>query len=304
MQTGEVIAVDLGGTKIRAAAVNVNGQIATHISLPTPARAGAAAVIEAIAQAVGQIAPHVPESAPVGLCAPGPLDAEAGIALHTPTIDGFRDFPLRQALAERLGRKVVIDNDGHAAAIGEWHFGAAREQSNFIYLTFSTGIGGAAVVDGHLIRGRRGLAGHFGHMFLGQSDDRCACGATGCWEAMASGTALQRKAKASGYADLQAVFNANRENDADAQIFLENTAMQMTRGIVSLAHAFSPDVIVLGGGVMSEFSTLQPMLTTQFQQLCLPPFRKIRLVRAELGDWAGVVGMAVQLTRPDRVAIK
>lgn len=295
MQPEVVLAVDLGGTKLRAAVVAADGRIIDHISRPTPAREGAAAVVEAIACAVEQVAHLAPVSAPLGLCAPGPLDAEAGIALHTPTIEGFRNFPLRQALADRLGRAVMIDNDGHAAAIGEWHFGAASGQQNFLYLTFSTGIGGAAVVDGHLIRGQRGLAGHFGHMRVGSSDEKCACGAVGCWEAVSSGTALQRRARKGGYADLEAVFQANRLGDPNARAFLEDAAKDMIQGIVSLTHAFSPDVIVLGGGVMSEFTTFQPMLAAQFAQECLPPFRQTQLVRAELGDQAGVVGMAVQV---------
>lgn len=295
MQAGAVLSVDLGGTKIRAAAVAADGRIIEHVSLPTPARQGAAAVVEAIAHAVGQVAPLAAESAPLGLCAPGPLDAIAGVALHTPTIEGFRDFPLRQALTDRLGRDVVIDNDGHAAAVGEWHFGAAKGQQNFIYLTFSTGIGGAAVVDGHLIRGRRGLAGHFGHMLIGQADAECACGARGCWEASVSGTALQQRARTEGYAGLEAVFDANRQGNHDAQLFLDHAALDMARGLVSLAHAFSPDVIVMGGGVMTEFATLQPMLEAEFTARCLPPFRQTLLVQAELGDRAGVIGMAVQV---------
>lgn len=296
MKTGPVLAIDLGGTNIRAAVVGADGEILAHVSTHTPATRGADAVVEAIGQAADQVIAQspIPSSAPAGLCSPGPLDAEAGIALNTPTITGFRDFPLRQAVAERLGRPVVIDNDGHAAAIGEWHFGVARGQRNFVYLTFSTGIGGAAVVDGHLTRGRRGLAGHFGHILTGNHDDYCSCGRAGCWEASASGTALQLRAKANGYANLEAVFHADRQGDPEARGFLEAATNQMARGIVSLAHAFSPDVIVLGGGVMTEFATLHPMLGAHFQALCMPSFRPTQLVKAELGDRAGVMGMAVE----------
>ncbi len=296
MMAERVLSVDLGGTNIRAAVVGPDGGLLAHATRPTPARSGAAAVIAAIGEACDSALEVCPlsEDAPLGLCAPGPLDSEAGLTIGTPTIAGFENFPLRDALAARLRRPVLVDNDGHAAAIGEWQFGAARGERHFVFITVSTGIGGGAVIDGRLIRGRRGLAGHFGHLLVGNPRDVCFCGTSGCWEATASGTALQRRAREAGFADLRVAFRSLRDGAPHAHAFLDAAAHDLARGLVTVAHAFSPDVFVLGGGVMAEFDQLEPLIVRHFQALCLPAFRSISFRRAELGDSAGLVGMAHQ----------
>ncbi|MFV0491037.1 MAG: ROK family protein [Pseudorhodobacter sp.] len=290
----KVLSIDLGGTNTRAAVVAPDGRILARATRPTPAHEGTDAIIDvigAVTQAVIAECP-VPDNTPVGLCAPGPLDSEAGIALFTPTLAGFRDFPLRDAVAARLNRPVVIDNDGHAATIGEWYFGAAKEARDFIFLTISTGIGGGAVADGNLIRGRRGLATHFGHLLVGNRDDICACGTAGCWEATASGSALRRRAYAAGFADLQTVFLAHCQDDAAAHAFLDDYARDLAYGLVSLAHAFSPEYFILGGGVMAEFDSIAPLLGAHYRTMCLPSFRNVSFSKAQLGDSAGLIGMA------------
>src|SRR4029079_12417755 len=128
----------------------------------------------------------------IGVSAPGPLDSEAGRIIAIPTLPGWDDFPLAAALPECFALPVFGENDAIAAANGEWRFGAARGLSHFVYVTVSTGIGGGVVVDGRLLHGRRGLAGHVGHMIIEPNGSRCSCGARGCFEALASGSALTR----------------------------------------------------------------------------------------------------------------
>ncbi|MFV0384801.1 ROK family protein [Paracoccus sp. (in: a-proteobacteria)] len=304
MTGGPVLAIDMGGTNIRAAIVAGDGAVLAIRGCPTPAQESAAAVVEAIGALCDVLIAACPldPRAPAGLCAPGPLDADNGVALGTPTIAALRDFPLRDRLAQRLGRPVTIDNDGHAAAYGEWHCGAAPGQRNFVFVTVSTGIGGGVVLDGRLLRGRMGMAGHFGHMLLGDPGDICFCGAAGCWEATASGTALQRRARAAGFGSLQDACDASHGGDISARAFLDRAARDLARGLVTLAHCFSPDSFVLGGGVMSQFATLDPLIRRHFRTLCLPPFRETAFHKARLADHAGLIGMAMQISHRDKAA--
>jgi glucokinase len=260
----------------------------------TPARASGDAVVEAVAQVVTQaMQGHAVDSLlGAGVAAPGPLDALQGLALSTPTIDGFRDFPLRDRIAGAIGLRTLLDHDGHAAAYGEWQFGAGRGHHNMVYVTVSTGIGGGAIVDGRLQRGRRGMAAHVGHMTLLPDGPVCNCGNPGCWEALAAGPALTAAARRAGFADGEAVFAAARAGDPGAMAVAAAEARWLGIGIVSLLHVYSPDIVVLGGGVMNGLDVLQPAMSAEIAARAMPPFRDTRVVLASLLDNAGLIGAA------------
>ena len=130
----------------------------------------------------------------IGLSLAGPIDTESAVVTRIPTLPGWDGLPVAQALSERTGLPARVENDGIAATLGEWRYGAGRGVSNIVYLTVSTGIGGGAVVDGRLLHGRKGIAGHLGHMRMAQDGAVCPCGTTGCFEALASGSALRDRA--------------------------------------------------------------------------------------------------------------
>ena len=117
------------------------------------------------------------------------------MVLRIPTLPGWEDFPLAETLARELGLPVMLENDGIAAVYGEWKYGAGRGARNLVFVTVSTGIGGGAVVDGRLLHGRRGMAAHVGHFRMAPDGPLCSCGATGCFEAFAAGTALAKRAR-------------------------------------------------------------------------------------------------------------
>ncbi len=131
----------------------------------------------------------------MGVSSPGPLDTEQGIAIGLPTIKDFDNVPLRALLQNQLPHRVFLENDGIAAAIGEWKFGAGQGFLSLVYVTVSTGIGGGVIVDGHVMRGRKGMAGHIGHMAIMPNGLRCNCGSIGCWEAYAAGPAFTAQSK-------------------------------------------------------------------------------------------------------------
>jgi glucokinase len=289
------IAIDLGGTRIRAALVDRAGVILHRTEDMTRAADGPEAVlgqIVALAKAIGS--GRDPEDiVGVGVSSPGPLDTAEGVALGIPTISGFENYPFRRALAERLAMPVALENDGIAAAIGEWAFGAARGFSNAVYVTVSTGIGGGVIADGRVLRGRRGMAGHVGHMSFVRGGERCACGNEGCFEAYGSGTAFTRRAVAAGFAgSATAVFAAAASGDARAQQLIAEEAAILGQGFASLLHLYSPDVLVMGGGLSNQFDALKPGIEASLKRAAMAPFRDTPVLRAALGDNSGLVGAA------------
>lgn len=305
MSGGVALAVDVGGTRLRAALVDIHGRVMHRQSLRTPADEGAEAVVAAIAsacRAVMKEAGH-PPGLSLGLCAPGPLDAKRGIALATPTIRGFTNFPLRQAVSDALGLPVVIENDGPCAALGEWLCGAGRGVENFVYVTISTGIGGGIVSEGKLLRGRLGLAGHIGHIPIRPDGGAiCFCGQTGCWEAEASGTALTRKARAAGFADLADAFARAAAGEARAEAFATAAAADIALGLAGVIHVLSPERVVIGGGVANAFGLLGPMILAHVEARVIAPFRGVEIVPSALGDDPGLAGAAQLVLRPEHAA--
>jgi glucokinase len=160
------LAVDLGGTDLRAAVIDEAGEVLSLATTATDSRGGPDAVVAQIVGLAGRVladADHPPVVG-VGVCAPGPLDPVAGIVLAAPTLHGWGEVPLAALLHMRLGHPVMLENDANAAALGEFRFGAGRGTRNMVFVTVSTGIGGGVIADGRLLHGRRGMAAEIGHM--------------------------------------------------------------------------------------------------------------------------------------------
>ncbi|MET3581292.1 glucokinase [Mesorhizobium robiniae] len=303
------LAFDLGGTELRGALVERGGRVAARVSAPTMAGAGSEAVIGQIIALAGTLLAEHPQAkvAGIGMCAPGPLDPKAGIVIGPPTLAGWHDVPLIDILGRQFGLPVRLENDANAAALGEWRLGAGRGSGSLVFVTVSTGIGGGVVVDGHIYHGRRGLAAEIGHMTITGEGDRCFCGAVGCFEAVASGTALGRRAtrltapgdgsllrRFSGDGEVSArhVVEAARAGDVSALELIEAEARWLGIGFTNLLHLFSPDLIVMGGGLANGFDLLAPEIRATVEQRAMPAYRDVPIVPAELGDRAGLIGAA------------
>jgi glucokinase len=301
------IAIDLGGTRIRAALIDGKGLLLRRAETPTAANAGREVVIAQLHDIAKSVIDDIARDrlVGVGVCAPGPLDAERGIALATPTISGFIDLPLASLLKERIGLPVRLENDGIAAALGEWRFGAGVGHRNLVYVTASTGVGGGVVADGRLLRARRGMAGHVGHMTIVRDGDVCSCGNRGCWEAYASGPAFVRRARIRGVnspstalgqngaaIDGPAVFDAASRGDALAKELVSEEADLLGVGIVNLLHLYSPDIVVVGGGLSNGFDLLHAGIVARIRVAAMPPFRDTPVVRAGLGSDSGLLGVS------------
>ena len=193
------LGIDLGGTKILTAVTNTQGEMLSRDHSITPAKEGQQAVVKSILESVGRALDQANIAASaltaIGVGAPGLSNPETGILFTSPNLPGWKDVPMRDIIEKELGRKASLINDANAAAIGELHFGAGRGTKNFIYITVSTGIGGGIIFDGKIYTGSTGTAGELGHMVVGDEGPQCNCGNKGCWETLASGTALAREAR-------------------------------------------------------------------------------------------------------------
>jgi glucokinase len=283
--------IDLGGTKIYSAVVDGSGAVIGEDLRPTNAAAGQDAVIDAMVVSLGAAADAaglVPASlCGAGVAAPGPVDAIRGNLTNPPNLPGWESVPLADLLSLRLGVPVVLENDGNAAAYGEYLQGAGRDAQALIYVTVSTGIGGGIVLDGELYRGPDGAAGEIGHMVIQPGGSRCGCGRLGCLEAMASGTAIARegrKAVEGGSAPLLAriwsrlgeeisaelVAQAASEGDGGASEVLQGAGEMLGIGLGNLVNLLNPDVIVVGGGVAKIGPPLLEPAETRMRSIAFP----------------------------------
>ncbi len=311
MSSARVIAIDLGGTQVRVALVEGH-QIQSRAALKTDISGGPAAILDQIVALIDHVGEGQDKNSivGVGLSSAGPIDTEAGIILGIPTIPGCEGFPIRQALSDRMGLPVQIENDAIAAALGEWRHGAGRGFRNLVYITVSTGIGGGAVVDGRLLHGRQGMAVHVGHMRLAREGPLCSCGASACFEAFASGTALTERAQtASRLADSEFLQLTSKSGDVNARHVIEGAqvgdpqcralvaeeAMYLGQGITSIIHAFSPERVIMGGGLAQGFDLFEAGIHEVIESDAMAPFKTIRVVRSDLGDDSGLVGAATMV---------
>jgi glucokinase len=285
------IAIDLGGTQIRAAAIDRTGIIHARVAAATPAQAGPDAIIAVMRTLARDVAEEVAENHDVcgfGLASPGPVNTRSRVALGIPTLAGFDHVDLGVLLDQAFGRTVALENDAIAAAIGEWQFGAGRGCRDLVYVTVSTGIGGGVIANGAPLRGCHGMAAHLGHMTLIHGGELCLCGRKGCWEAYASGYALERRSGMTAHA----VFDKAAGGDPAAQDMVRNEASLLGAGIVNLLHAFDPERVILGGGLALGFDQLTDQIRATIANDAMPAFRDRRVVRAErIGD-SGLLGMA------------
>jgi len=303
------IGVDIGGTKISAGVVDGSGTVIDRERRPTPG-SDVAQTEAAIVDVVTTLAARH-EIACVGIGAAGWIGADRATVLFSPHL-AWRNEPLRDALAERIGLPLVVENDGNASAWAEYRFGAARGHSSLVCVTLGTGIGGGLVLDGSLYRGASGIACEYGHMTIVPDGRACACGNRGCWEMYASGRALARDARElvaesptvaarlielAGSADAitgPMVTQAAAEGDPAAESICTTMGRWLGRGLANLAAALDPSMFVIGGGVSEAGELLLRPAREEFAHtLTGRGFRPVAAIEAAaFGADAGLVGAA------------
>jgi glucokinase len=309
-----ILGVDLGGSKILTAVTNPQGKMLSRDHSITPAQKGHEAIIQSILEsahrALEQADVAISELTAIGVGAPGLSNPETGILFTSPHLPGWRDVPLRDIMQERLGKKTFLINDANAAALGEFYFGAARGARNFIYITLSTGIGGGIVIDGKIYGGAIGAAGEVGHMTIDDDGPICNCGNRGCWETLASGTALAREAghrikegvqtSILEYAEgdvekvtAQVIHSAAEQGDGLAKELIARTGYYVGVGLANLINIFNPELIVIGGGLSNiGYMLLEPAFKVAGERAYKEAFQAVRFASAGLGRNSGVLGAA------------
>ncbi|MFI6602640.1 ROK family protein [Nonomuraea sp. NPDC050536] len=276
---GLVLAIDVGGTRVRTAVVDGAGTIHHRREIPTPQDA-AKLVEEVVSEARAALRPGL---LAIGVSAPGPLDRAAGaieVSANLPEV------PLAEPLGA-LGPPVVIERDTNVAALGEATFGAARGVADFAYVTVSTGIGASIVYGGRLLTGAHGYAGEIGHFPVDPGGPRCGCGNRGCLEALASGSGI-----AAGGVPAPTVAARELEGDASAAAIMEWARAAFAAGMVGLVNAYDPGLVVVGGGVADAQGErlLEPARRAVRRHAYGAAARGTRIVAAALGGDGGLLG--------------
>ena len=306
-----LVGVDLGGTLVRAAVATGDATHQAPVRHPTPHMAPPEAVLDTIAAAVREATRGV-TPAGVGIGIPGPIDPVAGVVHTAPNIHGWHELPVQRLLEQRLDCPVAIENDAHLAGFAEWIAGAGQGSRDMIFVTVSTGVGGALVLDGELYTGVAGSAGEIGHTIYDPDGPSCAQGHRGCLEGTASGTAIARRAVEALAAgerstlgsvpaaqlDARAVADAAEQGDALAISLYAEAGRALGLAIGGFVNLLSPEVVVVGGGLINAGELLFAPLRKAVPEIAFEaPLSRCRVVAAALGTDAGLVGAVAWAVR-------
>jgi glucokinase len=310
-----VLGLDIGGTKLAAGVVAGDGKVLSFTVTSTNAEEGPERGIERLFElgrkAVAESGLGWERIAVVGIGSGGPLDATRGVLIAPPHLPGWREVPLVALAEEAFGLSVVLENDATAAAAGEHRFGAGAGTRNMVYLTISTGVGGGSVIEGNLYRGASGNGGELGHVTVDCAGRHCrGCGRKGCLEAYVSGTSIAERAQEAGMGSVTAadVSAAAKAGDPIAIEVWDATTDALACGLTSIVNLFEPELVVLGGGVVSGTGEqlLGPVRERVRAESMAPAGGAAEIVQSALGEHVGVVGAAViafdrlgSLHRPD-----
>ena len=305
------LGIDLGGTKIMSALANEEGKILESLKTPTEADGGEKRVINNIINSIiillGKFSLDKSQVGGIGICSPGLLNTAEGIIYESSNIP-WKNVKIVKILEDELNIPVFLENDANAAALAESNFGAGFNYKNMIYITVSTGIGGGIVIDNKLYHGANNNAGEIGHMTVVPDGPLCGCGNHGCFEAVASGTALKRMAidgldknqgslinklseARSEEIDGKLIALAARKGDEFALRLFKRLAYYLGIGLANLINIFNPELIVLGGGVMKSYDFFWDEMKNNIERRALSvSLKELEIVRSKFEDDSGVMG--------------
>lgn len=305
-----LVGIDLGGTNVRVGAVTTAGELIASQDCPIEAQQGPQAGMEKIAGLITRVATEAGgRLQAIGIGSTGPVDRALGAIQNPYTLPTWENVNIVGLLRERFHVPVTIENDADAAALGESWMGAGRGLRRLCMVTVGTGVGTAFIYDGRIYRGVGGAHCEGGHMILDPSGPECYCGAKGCWESLASGTAIGSYAREQAASrptlmtdlaggdleriDAATVAEAARRGDPLAIGMVDRAAEYIALGLVNLIVLFLPDGIVLTGGVMRSFDLMEARIRSVIgRHNIMSPVDKVALRLADLGQRAGMIGAA------------
>jgi glucokinase len=296
------IGVDLGGTNLRAAAVDHNGEILRKISGSTNLKAGRSAVISDMVSSIESLREEFGGGTleGIGVAVPGFIEIGKGLIVGSNNLPEFEGFPLRSELSAKLGKPVILENDANAAALGEKWMGAGRDVDDLALLTLGTGIGGGIICGGRILHGFVGMAGEFGHMTVIPNGNPCGCGNTGCLEKHASATAIAAMARLlqlgeslSAAEVYEIAHGPDAESARRARRVFEQMGAALGIALANLVNIFNFPLYLLSGGPLPAWDLFSPAMMSEVERRSFT-FRntKTRIEKAALGSEAGLYGAA------------
>ncbi|MBA3474089.1 MAG: ROK family protein [Actinomycetota bacterium] len=305
------IGVDVGGTKIAAGVVSPEGEILNEVRYPSAGPQDR--LLSTIARAIDEVKNGF-EVGGTCLAVPGTVSTAKNKIIDAPNLHAIEGVPLKDELEERTGLSTTVENDANAAAWGEFRFGAGSEATHLVFITLGTGVGGGVISHGVLLRGAQGAGGELGHITLLPTGPRCGCGNHGCLEALASGTAIARRARevASEKPDSalgrlavermvlgEDVAELAREGDEAARSVLEETGRWLGIGLAGFVNVFNPEVIAIGGGAARAGDLILDAARHEVHLRSMSPGRDlVEIKEASLGAQSGILGAAALARDP------
>ena len=295
-------AIDIGGTNIKLGIVGEDGTIVTRKSVPTSRDGEPGPLVDSI---VASLAPMIAEASRdgnavsgIGVSVAGFLDPERLGMIHNANLVALREFSLRRALEERFSLDCPLEVDSNAAVVAEYRHGSGRGAARLLGVTLGTGLGGGVIIDGQLLRFTGECAGDIGHIIVAPDGRMCTCGARGCLEAMVNVAALSERG---GGRSVRDIITSARRGDQAAVKALSETGWWLGLGLASLSPLFSPDVIVVGGGISAAGDLLLEPTRASYHTHVTPEFRQnTRVVGSTFEGWEGMIGAASQFLDPLR----
>jgi glucokinase len=282
------IGVDLGGTNLRIAAVDVNGHLVEKVTLGTKVSLGRDHVLNDMCDAIQHLSEKYKNSAKmlgIGIGVPGIIDMETGLLRESPNLPGWAEYPVRAEIERRLTTMVILENDANVAAFGEKWLGAAKEHDDMAMLTLGTGVGGGLVLGGKIWHGMNGMAGEFGHTTVEPEGHPCGCGNRGCLEQYASATAVVRMAREAiaengstalaraahedaGFS-AKSIFNLAIQGDEDAKRIFRRVGRAIGIVLSAMVNSLNLPIYVVGGGVASAWEAFAPSIFDELRHRCM-----------------------------------
>jgi glucokinase len=318
-----LVGVDLGGTKILSGVFKNSLECISTTKLSTKSQRGVTAVIDRVARcvrdAVDEADLTLKQVAGVGIGAPGAVDFDSGTVIFAPNMEGWKDIALKKELEKELGVPVFVENDCNISALGVHVAELKGKPKHMLGIFVGTGIGGGLIINGNLYSGFNHTAGEVGHMVLEIDGPKCGCGNKGCFEALASRTAIFQRIKA-GIKDGQKTIltdmlgdnlddlrsgdlrKAIRKGDKFVDKILEEASEYIGIATANLINILNPEVVVLGGGVMEALEDeMMSVIIETAKDYAMPGTMKgVEIVASKLGDNAGITGGAVLARRETR----
>ena len=291
----KILAFDIGGTNIKYALCNEKFVLSDKHTIPTEAEKGGQVLIQKIISIIEEY----DGLDRVAVSTAGQVDSNTGIVVYsTDNIPYYTGMMVKKIIENKTGIPTFVENDVNAFALGEAQFGAGKNVSDFLCLTYGTGIGGALYLDNKLYKGLGSSAGEFGHMITHAGGKQCTCGGEGCYECYASTKALVEAVNKANSTNLNAFQIFEKENFSKPEIrsVIDKWIDEMIIGLINIIYVFNPPLIILGGGIMNEDYVID-LIDRKIYNLLMENFKDVNIVRSKLGSDSALLGVAYEASK-------